>query len=31
VVNHSLDAGARRVLLPNCTHTADYWLRQSLN
>jgi hypothetical protein len=30
VVNHSLDAGVRRVLLPNCTRTTDYWLRQSL-
>jgi hypothetical protein len=30
VVNHSLDAGVRRVLLPNCTRNADYWLQQSL-
>jgi hypothetical protein len=34
VVNDSLDAGVRhvrRVLLPNCTRNADYWLQQSLN
>jgi ankyrin repeat protein len=31
VVNHSLDAGARRVLLPNCARNADDWLQQSLN
>jgi hypothetical protein len=31
VVNHSLDAGARRVLLPNCARNADFWLQQSLN